>query len=317
MLEEKISVVIPVYNVENYVLRCLNSICQQTYSNLEIIVVNDGSTDRSLEICKKVECADSRVKVYTKKNGGLSDARNYGILKATGKYICFIDSDDFIHKNMIEILYKNINKYNAQISSIAFKMFYDGEIISESPIGDIADNVETYNSEDAIRYLFLTDKKGIPLKFGNFAWNKMYLKSLFDDVKYPVGKKMEDLGTTYKLILKAKMITYNDIPTYYYYQRVDSILHKADSQLYIDRLELSYERYKKIKKIYPKCIQNDLYMLQTILKCYPYVKNNKERADYRKIKFSIKCLSCLTNNQKIKYIIYKINSKLYTKLFKK
>ena len=89
MLEEKISVVIPVYNVENYVLRCLNSICQQTYSNLEIIVVNDGSTDRSLEICKKVECADSRVKVYTKKNGGLSDARNYGILKATGKYLFY------------------------------------------------------------------------------------------------------------------------------------------------------------------------------------------------------------------------------------
>ena len=112
----EISIVVPVFNVEKFLKKCIESIISQSFSNFEVLLVNDGSTDGSLDICLQYTKIDDRVKVINKKNGGLSDARNAGIKYATGKYICFIDSDDFIEKEYLQKLYKNIVKYNSDVS---------------------------------------------------------------------------------------------------------------------------------------------------------------------------------------------------------
>lgn len=128
MNNKKVTIIIPVYNVEKYLSRCLNNVINQTYSNIEIILVNDGATDNSQVICEEYKKKDDRIKLLVKENGGLSDARNYGIPYATGDYIAFIDSDDMIHTSYIEYLLNLIEKYNGDISICGYQSFYDSEI---------------------------------------------------------------------------------------------------------------------------------------------------------------------------------------------
>ena len=126
----KISIIVPVYNTEKYLSKCLNSLIKQTYKDIEIIVVNDGSKDKSLEIAKKIAKQDNRIKVFNKENGGLSSARNFGIEKASGEYIGFVDSDDYIKENMFEILYNMIKEANAKIAICGWYLVEDNQIIS-------------------------------------------------------------------------------------------------------------------------------------------------------------------------------------------
>lgn len=123
---DKISIIVPVYNVEQYITRCIESITSQTYRNIEILLIDDGSTDNSGNICDEYQKKDSRVMTFHKTNGGLSDARNYGIKHASGQYLCFVDSDDYISKHMVEILYNNLIKYSADISACGFLTVHDG-----------------------------------------------------------------------------------------------------------------------------------------------------------------------------------------------
>ena len=123
-MNEKISIIVPVYNVEKYLKKCIDSIVNQTYKNLEIILVDDGATDRSGEICDELAKLDNRIKVYHKKNGGLSDARNYGVERATGSYVGFVDSDDYIDAEMYEKLYEAITKEAADVAECNLKIVY-------------------------------------------------------------------------------------------------------------------------------------------------------------------------------------------------
>lgn len=214
-MEELISVVVPIYNVENFLEKCVDSILSQTYSNLEIILINDGSQDNCLKICRNYELKDSRIIVIDKKNGGLSSARNAGIDKATGKYIMFIDSDDYIEKNMVEKLYNNISLNDADISICNFFFTYKNENKRNKAILNT-----TIDDESKFSYLY--GKYSLQTII---SWNKLYKKELFNEIRYPDGLIHEDQYIICDLLDKSKKINYmTDEFLYYYVQRDNSIM---------------------------------------------------------------------------------------------
>ena len=243
--EEKISVIIPIYNVEKYLRRCLDTVINQTYKKLEIILVDDGSNDTSGNICDEYANKDERIKVIHKENGGLSDARNVGIKNSSGKYIALIDSDDFIDKKMLKILIENLKKTNADISICTFKMFYNDKI---EIIQNTKNNITLYNKKEALQKLLSTNDT----KITNHAWNKLYKKELFNEIYYPKGRNFEDIGTTYKLFDKSNLIVHTDYIGYYYYQRDDSITGSMNIKSMKDSLYLIKQRYKFLIEKYPE-----------------------------------------------------------------
>ena len=186
--KDKITIVVPVYKVEKYLRRCIESILQQTYKNIEIILVDDGSPDNCGKICDEYKEKDNRIIVIHKENGGLSDARNAGIDIATGKYIAFIDSDDYVANNFISSLYDVCIKNECEIAQCKFKRVTEDykeeqKEISETTILDGKSAIkEIYGQNDVYTIV---------------AWNKLYLKNLFNDIRYTVGKIHEDESTTY------------------------------------------------------------------------------------------------------------------------
>ena len=239
---ELISIIVPVYNVEKYLSRCIDSILNQTYTNLEILLVNDGSTDSSGVICDLFASKDSRITVTHKKNGGLSDARNVGIKKATGQYIGFVDSDDWINPKMYEKLYENIKKYDSEISICGFKLIEESE--QNSPLNLLPGNkyeINKFTSNKALEVL-LTKRS-----FHSNAWDKLYKKDLFKNIEYPKGRIYEDIATTYKLIDKANGIVYCAYPGYNYLQREGSLIHSHFNTKLYGMVESYQEMLEYIK----------------------------------------------------------------------
>ena len=218
MDKELISVVIPVYNVAKYLGKCLDSVQRQTYKKLEIILVDDGSTDNSGEICEKYGETDARVRVFHKKNGGLSDARNFGISKAKGRYITFIDSDDYVMPNYVKNLFDLISKYDADIAITCAVKFYEGR---QQPAEEVYERRKSklYTSEEALKDVLY--RRNIPI----YAWAKMYKTFLFDNIKFPFGELFEDLSTEYLLFDQAEKMAFNPIRDYCYLQRKNSIIN--------------------------------------------------------------------------------------------
>lgn len=224
MSNELLSIIIPVYNVEKYLKNCLDSVINQTYKNLEIILVNDGSTDNCAKICDAYKDNNKQIKVIHKQNGGLSDARNVGILQATGRYIGFVDSDDTIDKEMYDILLSNLKNNNADISICNFYFVRENHKIQQS----FSNQIKLKNKEEALDDLYNNSK------FGNFVWNKLYKKELFNNIKFPIKKKYEDIWIMHELFAQAQNITYIDKPLYYYYERSNSIIGEESIQTSID-----------------------------------------------------------------------------------
>lgn len=210
-----ISVIVPIYNVENQIVDCLSSIVNQTYQNLEIILVNDGSTDNSMIQADFFVQSDKRIKVIEQSNQGLSQARNVGIDNANGEYIIFVDSDDKLTENAVEVLYQAIMQYNVPIAI--------GSVVKEQ-LNRVTDRI-IFNEE-------VLDVEGLVYANGNskqttmkiVAWGKLYHKSLFDDIRYPIGKLHEDEFTTYKLYLKSQCAVTIPHIVYHYVFRTDSIM---------------------------------------------------------------------------------------------
>lgn len=298
-----ISVIVPIYNVGKYLRECLESLKKQTYPNLEIIMVNDGSTDNSETICKEYEQKQSNFYYYDKTNGGLSDARNYGLEKATGEYIGFIDSDDYVSPLFYQVLYNDLTRSDTDISTCAFEMYECKNIIFNND--ELVQRSELYNQRDAIKYLFSNTEK-----FRNFAWNKLYKAKCFENITFPVGKKMEDLGTTYKVFLNARKISYNPNKLYFYRQRKNSILHSISASFYKDKLDLELERFIDLKKVYPKMLENDFSYLNTFLEAFPFVEKNSRLWKISKQLFyeaSYKAVNKLGKKNKLKYILVRIS----------
>lgn len=264
MMNDLISVIVPIYNVEKYLKKCIDSILNQTYSNLEIILVDDGSTDNCGKYCDDYQKMDSRIVVLHKKNGGLSDARNYGINIANGKYLILIDSDDYIHRRMIEYLYCNIIKYNADISFADFKRYKECEIIHSKEIEECNIEEMIWNSKDYLKNIY-----GSKSTQCITAWGKLYNIKLFDGIRYPVGKLREDEFTTYKLAHKANRIVYADVELYYYLTRENSIMAKSDTRKFIDYVQALFERNKFVSENYSELEKLDgEYCLKEIYSAY-------------------------------------------------
>lgn len=227
-IKNKISIIVPCYNVEQYLPKCIDSILNQTYQNFEVWLVDDGSPDRCGEICDEYAKKDARIKVIHKKNGGLADARNVALDVITGEYVVCVDSDDYISPTHIEGLYHLIEKYGADVSVNTFCPFYEGA----SP------NLSPKSAKDwVLDGLHATEMMFYQEHFDTTAWGKMYKASLFDGIRYPKGLLFEDLPTTYRLLLKANKVVFNDEQSYFYLLRSNSIEgaafspHKLDSGL--------------------------------------------------------------------------------------
>ena len=209
-----ISIIVPIYKVEKYLSKCVESIVHQTYENLEIILVDDGSPDRCGKMCNEYAAKDSRIKVIHKINGGLSDARNVAIDIAKGEYITFVDSDDYVLPDYIESLYVNLKKYDADISVSLLKTVNEKGVLGTEQKAYYDCALSVKEAMDAMFYQQMFDTQ---------ACCKLYKARLFEHIRYPIGLLFEDLPTTYKLILKSKRIAYTNRQDYMYLLRSDSI----------------------------------------------------------------------------------------------
>lgn len=273
-MKDLISVVLPIYNVQNYLKECIETVIHQTYTNIEVILVDDGSTDDSSKICDAYKQQDERIKVIHKKNGGLSDARNTGLKNAKGKYICFIDSDDYISQTYIEELYHLIEQNHAQIAMCSFqKVDEKGEIIAKEKI-----KTETLSGIEFLEKL--NDRKIFPASI--VAWNKLYDIRLFDNILYPYGKLHEDEYTTYKLCYIADKIAITSSPLYYYRTVQTSIMNRSFNKKRLDIIEALEERMqffyeKKEQKLYELAqIQYETTLMIYYIYCKLHLEHSKE-----------------------------------------
>ncbi len=236
-----ISVIVPVYNVEAYLRKCIESILKQTYSNLEVILINDGSKDKCGEICEEYRKKDKRIKVIHKVNEGLSEARNTGIINATGKYITFVDSDDYIDDCYVELLYKTIILYGADISIASHRILYENRCIDKST------NEEFCADSKLILEKILYDD-GIDIS----TWGKLYKIELFNNIKFPKGRFYEDSATTYKLIDISSNIAVLSKAVYNYVMRKNSISKSKFSKKKLDLITSTKEMTDFIINKYPE-----------------------------------------------------------------
>ena len=208
MKEKKVTIIIPCYKVDEYITDCLECVIQQTYSELEIILVDDGSPDRCGDICDEYASKDDRIKVIHKSNGGLSDARNVAIDIASGDWITFIDSDDMVAPSYIERLVTIAHDNGCKCSVVQPVSFIDGSL----PVAKNAmAKVEVMNSMDAIAAMFYQTK------LDTSAWNKLYHRSLFDSgIRYPKGYLFEDNPTTFRLLAECNKVAISNEQLYYY-----------------------------------------------------------------------------------------------------
>lgn len=280
---EKISIIVPVYNAEKYLKKCINSIINQTYSNLEIILIDDGSTDNSGNICDEFAKKDNRILVIHKKNEGLSATRNVGIEKATGEFIGFVDSDDYIEKDMYEILYKDITRYDADVASISISMVKkNGKKIS----GTDTNERNIYENDDIIKELLLHKT----LK--NYSCDKLYKAELFENIRYIVGVAYEDVPFMFKIMSKAKKVVYYDAIKYFYVKHENSLSAVTSEKNVNDYIDAIINRFILTEKEYKSLNIYNLYAIaNTAIHAYykvmlssKSIENHRKKLDFLKDK---------------------------------
>ena len=318
--DKLISIIVPVSNVEKYLKKCVYSILNQSYKNLEVILVNDGSTDNSGKICDELSREDSRINVYHKDNGGLSDARNYGVAKANGEYVGFVDSDDYIDQYMYENLYKAIRKYNTQIAECGITRVYKNNKLRPH-----------YDGEE---YSLVVDREGYlkeyleNRKVYGAAVCKLLSIDLAKVLKFPDGKVYEDVFYTLELLKKVDKYTLISGNYYYYYIRGNSITTKTFSSRDMDYIEIidkigeyTLNNYTKLKEklfirqgfaylsIFNQIIQlNDYRQIPEYSILIGKLKNIRSNIIFNKL---------APKSLKIAIILLNINERLYKKVLKK
>ena len=293
-----ISIIVPVYKVEAYLNRCIKSIIDQTYRNLDIIVVDDGSPDQCPGMCDEWAGRDSRIRVIHKENGGLSDARNAGIEIAKGKYLCFVDSDDWILPTYIETLYGMIQRYHVRLSVVG--------IMVDNGTGTVQWNDDTkedvISSDEALRRIYTGEG------YRNYivAWNKMYHRELFCERRYPVGKLHEDSFITHELLYEADSIAVSNAQLYVYTDTSESITRSPYTLRRLDEVEgfaarnhflkdhgkwalwkislywylrLVRDHYCKVKKYYPEQRKIQKNLLKEFRDAYSVIKRDLKVKD--------------------------------------
>ena len=273
-----ISVIVPVYNVAQYLEKSIASIQQQTYQNLEIILVDDGATDESGRLCEQIAEQDERVLVYHKENEGLSQARNDGLKQAHGDYVIFIDSDDYIHSEMIASLYQQLVKEDADVSSCGVMNVYAN---SESPQTENQDDYFVCDTETFLREYLIGEK--IP---GTIC-NKLIKKEVAAQLTFPKGLIYEDAYYHFDLIKVAKKYVVNTNPYYYYFHRGDSITTKPYAEKDLAYIDIYQKFYTEVVKEYPNLTEVAFFRLAYahffILDKMLLDENFKEFKDYPRI----------------------------------
>lgn len=317
MKSSMISIIVPIYNVERYLERCVNSLISQTYKDIEIILVDDGATDNSGIICDKFGAQDERIRVIHKKNGGLSDARNVGIGKSHGEYILLIDSDDYIEQTMCEELIKVAEETKADLVS-----FREQKVDEETGaiLGSILKETKTIK-------VMTGYEAGRNYLYGRYiqhsACSKLYKRTLFNQVSFPVGMLAEDYATTYLYVFYSDTVAYYDRILYYYSVRANSIMTQHSMRLTLDVYktackvhEFELEYYSNEKKVVETAYTNCL--LKTIARIYN--EDSDCYADYKKeiesrlLKIDIQNISLKTF---LVYSGFRINKRLFALIMKK
>lgn len=239
-----VSVIVPVYNVEEFLPRCLDSLCRQSLSDIEILLIDDASSDRCGEICDVYTRKDIRFRVFHNiTNQGLSVVRNIGIDKACSEYLMFVDSDDWVHDDFCKDAYECAVRYQADL--VIFRRQFIKKVDNYN---DIHNNVKADNFTQS-GYKSWSEAIDLLLNgvAGNSVWNKLYRKALFDDIFYPKGFLCEDIGTTYKTICHASRIYFLDKILYYYCFREGSISTQKTEKLLRDCCSMSIQQYRHLK----------------------------------------------------------------------
>ncbi len=300
MTKPLISVVVPCYNVEKYIDKCLKSIFSQSYKNIEILCVEDCSNDNTLEILNKIKKEEPRILIIKNKvNSGLAYSRNVGVQKATGEYISFIDSDDYVSNNYIEKLYNSLKEYDANIA--------------------IADIVCVRSGEETIVNCYSKDKlKVINNGYAASACNKLFKKEMIEKYPFEIGKLNEDIATVIPLLVESKRISYAEGEYYYYVQRDSSIQNSTFNKRrfdIFDGVDLALKRVNNDSEIKDILVFNQL--INTLIYVVPLINDSKERFDVikefgtRLSKYDIKTNKYLKNFIKSN----KIHNKLFYELF--
>lgn len=286
-----ISVIVPVYNVDRYIGECLTSLINQTYTNLEIICVDDGSSDNSGVICDQYAAHDKRIKVFHQKNKGAGAARNFALKHVQGKYIGFIDSDDYIDCKFYEILLSSIQNSGAQIASCDTVHVYK----NRNYLPEATGNTIFYSGMDFLKLTAIHWKYYIMV-------NKLFSCDIIKNAAFPEGNVIDDGFFTYKIIAQANKIAWCNLPLYYYRQRCSSVMNMPEYQKRrdYDAIVLLQEKLDFVKQEYPLAISSfekkmmDSYFNiicssnideQTSLKCITYMRNNCKTALFKEYKF--------------------------------
>ena len=249
----KVSVIVPIYKVQDYLNKCIDSIINQSYKNLEIILVDDGSPDRCGEIIDLYEKQDNRIKVFHKKNGGLSDARNYGMNFITGDYVIFVDSDDWLSEDMVSNLIKTSLELNADIVQSGFYYAYEDYLLYDNRY--YLENMRpVVLNRDELMYELVINEK-----VKNFAWGKLYKSALIKDISFKIGVLFEDVFWAHKVMDRVDKYVIIHKPMYYYRQRKDSIV-STYTERNLDILKGLKERHEFIEKNYASLI-NESYKI--------------------------------------------------------
>lgn len=275
----------PVYKVESYLPKCLDSIVNQTYQNLEIILIDDGSPDRCGEICDEYAKRDNRIVVIHKENGGVSSARNVGLKLASGEYIGWVDSDDWVEKDMFAYLLNGLQSYDADIAVCGQYECFKNRII---PCG--CNEIRVLDTRQAIHWLLENQK----LK--NYVWDKLCKKELYDGIQFPEGRAIEDVAVTYHLFEKANCVVCLPKKKYYYLKRNDSITNKRSIAPHMDCYHGTRRRMVELSSKYPEL--RPLLEAQCLISAVPIWCNyfHSSRAERKKYAEEIQEISSLAKS---------------------
>lgn len=246
-MQDLVTVIVPVYKVESYLPRCVDSLLNQTYKDIEIILVDDGSPDSCGKICDEYAMQDNRIAVIHKENGGLSDARNAAIPLSHGQYIVFVDSDDWVSNHYIEHLNNAIKKDDADLAFSWFENIFEGQSESKPNREEIEDYV-CLDSQNCLKRLLYQD--GVEC----CACGKLYKKNIIADLQYPVGKLYEDIPVTYECIKRAKKIAIISNVDYFYFWRKSSIQYQKFNLRKLDGVTHCREMLEAVKKDFPELV---------------------------------------------------------------
>ena len=306
-----VSIIVPIFNVEKYLEVCIKSIIEQPYSNLEIILINDGSSDNSGDICNKWAKKDERIKVIHKQNVGLSEVRNIGKQYAKGEYFVFIDGDDYIAPMLVQYCYELVKQYGADM--VVYEWYRVEEEYNELYKDDLNPTIEKIRGNDLLREFILNEKGHATI------CNKFYKRDIWENIDFPVGKLHEDEYVITDILLQAKNIIISNNKLYYYRKRNVSITNTFNKKAFYDTLEAIERRCEKLKydeELYFMTLNLYLVQIIKIYKIEQKIGRKKLLKDFRK-KFNIS-MKHLHWKTKILYVIFYIDPKVFlliTKIF--